>query len=431
MSEKRPILKYAKAVSVAFGMATAIVAGTSASSAQELQFMCSSDGNECETFRELFDRFEAENEGVTVVVEDVPYKAILENLPIQLAAGTGPDLAKVTDLGGLSKYYLDLSPYVDADYWESNFGTTQNWFRSDENDKGIYGMLTQLTVTGPFINLTLFEQAGVDIPGDDADWDTWAAAAKKVAKATGVTFPMAMDRSGHRIAGPAISYGAKLFDENGEPILVDDAFAAYVKKFVDWHKDGTMALDVWGGSGGTTYQDAKAEFINSDLVYYFSGSWQIQNLAESIGDAFDWKVVGSPCGAGGCSGMPGGSGVVGFAQTDHPELVAKLIDYIAREDNYTELTAKTLNIPAHAGVAANPVDYVGASEAASTALNAFAAQVEDLSPIAIKYQGYKHNRAMFNITLQRISQAIVGELTVEEAMDRAKGDLAEAMDQVK
>ena len=29
-------------------------------------------------------------------------------------AGTGPDIARVTDLGGLHKYYLDLAPYVDT-----------------------------------------------------------------------------------------------------------------------------------------------------------------------------------------------------------------------------------------------------------------------------------------------------------------------------
>lgn len=431
MIRKQSISNNVKALPIALAMATTVVMSSSAVLAQEVRFMCSSDGNECDTFRAILDRFEAENSGASVVIESVSYKAILESLPIQLAAGTGPDLAKVTDFGGLNKHYLDLTPHVDAEYWEANFGNTQDWFRSGPEDPGIYGMLSQLAVTGPFINVTLFEQAGVDIPGDDADWDTWVAAANKVAKATGVQFPMAMDRSGHRIAGPAISYGAKIFDETGEPILVDDAFTAYVEKFVEWHKDGTMAQDVWGGSGGNTYQDAKAEFTSGELVYYFSGSWQIQKIANDIGDAFDWKVVRSPCGEGGCTGMPGGNGVVGFRQTRHPELVAKIIDYLAREDSYTELTAKTLNIPAHAGVAAKSVDYVGASEASAAALNAFASQVADLSPIAFKYQGFKHNRAMFNITLQRVSQAIVGELTVEEAMQRAKDDLTEVMAQVK
>jgi alpha-1,4-digalacturonate transport system substrate-binding protein len=32
-------------------------------------------------------------------------------------------MARVTDLGGLSEYFLDLRPFVgDAAYWETNFG---------------------------------------------------------------------------------------------------------------------------------------------------------------------------------------------------------------------------------------------------------------------------------------------------------------------
>ncbi|MEP2704445.1 MAG: ABC transporter substrate-binding protein [Roseibium sp.] len=419
-------MKFTSNVAKGALLATMLV-GAGSVSAEEIRLMCSSDGNECEAAMEIISRFEADNPGVKVVMDKVPYKSILENLPVQLAAGTGPDIAKVTDLGGLNKFYLDIAPYVDRDYWEKSFGGTLDWYRAGPDDDGIYGMHSQLTITGPYINKTLFEQAGVEIPGADADWDTWVAAARKVADATQTPFPMAMDRSGHRIAGPAISYGAKLFDESGDPILVDDAFTAYVNKFVGWHNDGTMARDVWGASGGTSYQDAAQEFINGELVYYFSGSWQVQRMDSSIGDAFDWEVVGSPCGAAGCSGMPGGAGFVGFKDTKHPETVAKLIDYLAQEDNYAELTSKSLNIPAHSGVAAKGVTYVDASQKANDALNAWGAQVAQILPVAFKYQGYKNNRAMFNITLTRISQAIVGELSVEDAMARAKDDLAEAL----
>lgn len=406
---------------------TALSLTAGAALAEDIRFMCSADGNECEVLGELTSRFMAENPGVNVSIDKVPYKAILENLPVQLASGTGPDLAKVTDLGGLSKYYLDLSPYVDRDYWEKNFAETLNWYRPSEDDNGIYGMHSQLTITGAYINKTLFDQAGVAIPSAETSWDDWAEASRQVAKATETQFPMAMDRSGHRIAGPAMSTGAKMFDESGEPILVDDAFTAFMQKFVDWNNDGTMARDVWAGSGGSTYQDATKEFINGQLVYYYSGSWQVQKLDEEIGDAFDWEVTGSPCGEAGCTGMPGGSGIVGFKDTKSPEMVAKLIDFLAQQDNYAELAAKTKNIPAHLGVAASGVTYEGVSPAAAKALNAWSAQVGKILPVAYKYQGYKNNRAMFNITVQRVTQAIVGELSVEDAMARAKDDLKEAL----
>jgi len=80
------------ALSLAFGVAAAA----------EIRVACYSDGNECEVTQDLAKRFEAQNADVKVAVDKVPYKAILEQLPVQLAAGEGPDIARVTDLGGLS-----------------------------------------------------------------------------------------------------------------------------------------------------------------------------------------------------------------------------------------------------------------------------------------------------------------------------------------
>ena len=39
--------------------------------AQEIRFMCYSDGNECEVYDDVLSRFEAANPGVDVIVSDV------------------------------------------------------------------------------------------------------------------------------------------------------------------------------------------------------------------------------------------------------------------------------------------------------------------------------------------------------------------------
>ncbi|WP_438976355.1 ABC transporter substrate-binding protein [Roseicyclus sp.] len=397
--------------------------------AQEIRFMCYSDGNECEVYDDVLSRFEAANPGVDVIVDVVPYQAILENLPVQLAAGTGPDIAKVTDLGGLNQYYLDLTPHIDTGYWDESFGGTLGWYRVGDR-QGYYGLHSQLTITGAFANATLFEQAGVAMPGPTATWDEWAAASRAVAEATGTPFPMAIDRSGHRVAGPAISYGAQYFDADGNGSFA--GFDAFAEAFVGWNNDGTFARDVWASQGGATYQDAAQEFINGQLVFYYSGSWQVGRMDSQVGDLFDWQVVGSPCGpAGACSGMPGGAGIVGFEQTEHPEMVAAVINYLAQEDVYAEVAARTRNLPAHLGVASKGVAFEGASPAAQAALNAFAADLPDVSPIAFAYQGYPMNRAMFGITVERLSQAIVGELSVADAAARMGDDLAAALAESK
>ena len=209
----------------------ALMAGPALS--QELRLQCYSDGNECEVTGEIAKRFEAANAGAKIVIDKVPYKAVVETLPVQLAAGEGPDIARVTDLGGLNKYYLDLTPHLSAarqKAWNENFASTLPWFRAGPQDKGIYGLMSQLTVTGAYVNKTLFEQAKVPMPGDKATWDEWMAAADKVAKATKVPFAMAMDRSGHRFAPLAVAYGAKIFDAKGVPV-VDAGYQTAVKKF--------------------------------------------------------------------------------------------------------------------------------------------------------------------------------------------------------
>ncbi|MDH3772311.1 MAG: ABC transporter substrate-binding protein, partial [Nitrospirota bacterium] len=128
----------------------------------EVRITWYNDGNEGEVLRDLLDRFEADNPDIKVVVDTVAYQAILESLPVQLAAGEGPDIARVTDLGGLAQHYLDLSPHLgDTAYWEESFGPFLKWLRLPDDTSSIPGFMTQLTVTGPFVNKTLFEQAEV------------------------------------------------------------------------------------------------------------------------------------------------------------------------------------------------------------------------------------------------------------------------------
>jgi len=163
--------------------------------AGEIRVMCYQDGSECDVMADMAKRYEAQHAGTKIVLDMVPYKAIVEQLPVQLAAGQGPDIARVTDLGGLSKYYMDISPYIkDRKYWEAQYGSTLAWLRPSESDKGIYGLMSQLTVTGPFVNKTLFDQAKVPMPGAKATWEDWADAARKVAKATQTKSAMAWDR---------------------------------------------------------------------------------------------------------------------------------------------------------------------------------------------------------------------------------------------
>jgi len=395
-------------------------------SAQELRVQCYSDGNECEVTADIAKRFEAANAGIKIVIDKVPYKAVVETLPVQLAAGEGPDIARVTDLGGLNKYYLDLTPHLTparVKAWQDNFASTLPWFRAGPADKGIYGMMSQLTVTGGFVNKTLFEQAKVPMPGPTATWDDWMAASKKVADATKTPFAMAMDRTGHRFAPLAVAYGAKIFDAKGVPVI-DDGYKLAAKKFVDWNKAGLMPKEVWGGIGGSAYRDAFEEFANGRIVMYYSGSWQVRRMDTQVTKSFDWTVVPAPCGPAGCTAMPGGAAYVGLKRTKSPAAVAKFLDFLSQDANYSEMMARTENIPAHLGVAKAGVTY-NVSPLAKAALNSFVGDVAKILKPNFDLQGYRLNRAVFQPTAARLGQAVAGEMSTDDALRRLAADVDE------
>ena len=412
-------------------MACAALLSLTTSAWADIRVMCYQDGNECEVTADLIKRYEKQNPGAKVNLDVVPYKTVVEQLPIQLAAGQGPDIARVAEIGGLSKNYLDISPYLkDRKYWDTNFGNTLPWLRNKTADRGIYGFLSQITMTGPFVNKTLFDQAKVALPGPKATWEAWVDAARKVAKATQTQAAMAWDRSGHRFAGPAVSYGAKIFDAKGQ-LVVDDGYKTAISKFVAWHKDGTMLKDVWGGSGGSSYADTIGEFKNGRLVMVLSGSWQINRLQKEVGNAFDWVAVPNPCGPAACSGMPGGSAWVALKTTKSPKEVAQFLDFMAQEANVAEFASRTNTIPAHAGVAKRGLAYTSASPAAKAALTVFSEGTSTLAPAAYALQGYKYNRALMLPTVTRVTQAIVGEITVDEAVTKISADMNEAIKQAE
>ena len=195
---------------------------------------------------------------------------------------------------------------------------------------------------------------------------------------------------------------------------------------VDWHQDGTMIPDVWIGSGGN-YVAGNEQFVNGQVVFYMSGSWQIGQFADTIGNAFDWVAVPNPCGPAACTGMPGGAALVAIEGTEHPEEVARVMAYLASEEVLSEFYARTLFIPGHLGLAERGVEFETDMDLARDALSVFSNQVSTLDPVAYQAQAYPYNTTMFNATRDRLTQVLVGELTLDEAIARMQQDIDEGI----
>lgn len=412
-----------------------LLALAQAAQAVELDLMISDVDGKAGLVQELAGRYAADHPDVTIKLNTVGYNVIREQLAGQLEAGVGPDMAFVTNLGGLNPFYIDLTPYVDEAAWEEAYGAVLPWYRAGK-DSGIHGFHSEMTVTGPFVNRTMFEEAGVEIPAPGATWEDWAAAAQEVMDATGSYAGMIMDRSGHRFAGPAMSYGAAYFDDDGK-LIVDDGFRTFAQMMVDWHESGLMPPDIWPAVSGSKYANGNEMFFNQDVPFYMSGSWNTANVQENVGDKFDWAVVPVPCGPAGCGIMPGGQGLVAFDQgqtDDEKAAIAGFIDWMASTDVAREWYGRSFAIPAHAGLQAEGIDYVsfGASDAVSEGLNTFAAgagAAKEQTPQAYRLQGSPVGFVMYNATVEYLTPVINGEMSMDEAIERIQAELDENANQ--
>lgn len=400
-----------------------LVMGVAAQDPVELHITWYDDGNEGAVLRDLLDRFEAENPDIKVVIDTVAYNVILEQLPSQVQAGESPDIGRVTNFQSYLGYYLDLRPYLaDAEAFESYFPalTLASLRTADDESEGLYGIPTQFTITGPYINRTLFEQAGIPVPSDESDevsWDQWIEAATAVAEATETPYALAFDRSGHRWLGAAITEGTVLIQDDGTISFDDEGFRAFAEKFKAWHDEGVLPAEIWLGSGGS-YAPATDYFVNGQAVMYEAGSWQVGNFSNVIGDAFDWVAVPNPTGPGGSTGMPGGAVLVAFAGTEHPEEVARVFEYLAQPEVYAEFTARTLFVPGH--IALPEFEYETENEAAKAALTVFAAEAVKLSDQAFSLQYSPYFGPINTEIRDRLTQYMLGEITLDDVIARAQ-----------
>ncbi len=393
----------------------------------EIRFSYYADGNEADVMQGLVDKFMEANPNISVVLDVVPYQTIDEQLPIQVETGEGPDLARITNFGAFKGKLLDVRPYLeDPDYFENNFpAPVLAAMRADGDTSALSGFPDALTITGPYVNKTLFDQAGIEIPGEGTTWQEWTDITKQVAEATGVQYAISVDRTGHRFAGPAMSMGATLIDENGDFTVDTPGFRAYAELINSWHVDGVTPTEVW--LVGDSLNSCIDFFKSGDLVMCMSGSWQVNGLVKDVGDAFDWVVVPNPTGDGGSTGVAGGSAVVAFADSEHPEAVAKLMEFLIQPENFSEFSAQTLSLPAQEEVASMGVDFNTDQKAVLDALKAFTNEVPKLQDQAVALNVHPYAFAYYRNSANRIAQYLTGELTLDETMQRLQQDIDDAI----
>jgi multiple sugar transport system substrate-binding protein len=133
------------------------------------------------TMEQLIQEFMEANPHITVKSTFTGYKAFFDRLPVELAAGTGPDVwlcdGVLVDQYAAQGFALDLSDYVAA------LPNPENYFGIENNrspDGRLWAFPQGIQSSALFYNKEQFDKAGVAYPTDKWTLDDLRANAKKL-----------------------------------------------------------------------------------------------------------------------------------------------------------------------------------------------------------------------------------------------------------
>lgn len=141
-----------------------------------------------ENMRKVLDTYQERNPGVAIEIEHYAFGDYNQKIPLELAAGAGPDVLSTVDLIApqlikagtaldLTDYFATYQTDVGKDIEEIYFPAALDIFsRSDK----LYAVPYYVDPSFMWINKSLFEEAGLPLPTADWTWDEFHDLAKQL-----------------------------------------------------------------------------------------------------------------------------------------------------------------------------------------------------------------------------------------------------------
>ncbi|SDI40107.1 carbohydrate ABC transporter substrate-binding protein, CUT1 family [Arthrobacter subterraneus] len=318
---------------------------------ETMSYVYFTDGPDEQATRDLIAEFEDEYD-VTVELEVLPYADLVTSVQARLSGGNAPDVVRLTGLTDFRADLLDLRTYLGEDYADEFLPGPVTGATGDNGE--LLAVPSDATLNGPFINVDMFKEAGVELPDAAAPW-TWEEmvdSATEVQETTGSEYAFAMDKSGHRVSTILSQYGTALVAGN-EAVLDTAKAEQALTPLIEMMGDTRMPRDFWLGSG-TRYEGANEIFLAQDTPIYLSGNWQVGQFAANA--EFDWAVAPNPC-AEECGGFPGGKYMAALAEGPNPALAAEFIRFMNTAENQETFITAGGFLPTRADLSEEGVEY--------------------------------------------------------------------------
>lgn len=296
---------------------------------------------------EALDLFEEKNPGVTVETSFSAIDAYIPKLATQIASGSQPDLFLIpmesvkeyTQKGATS----DLSEYIgDVITVDDIPETTQ---KIGQIDGTFYGFTLGTATYAWAYDPIAFEEAGVDAPGAGFTWDDLIDAGEKIRAASGGAKAAVTDPGGY------IAHFGTYLDQNGKLMFTEDGELGFeesdLEEWFDLMEDlrdsgattdpqTTSTLDQSMQNSGFALGKSAGEFIAASITGAFVDTIGEEHVALAPLPS-DTEIVGL--------GMAGTNVAAVSPESEHPEVAAKLLDFLINDPEAAEILGLTRGIP--------------------------------------------------------------------------------------
>ncbi|MCY1151737.1 MAG: sugar ABC transporter substrate-binding protein [Sphaerochaetaceae bacterium] len=371
-----------------------------------LSVMWFNDANESDVFLDTIDEYLKANENVKVDMQVVSFSEYEQKLKLMISGGNPPDIARVTNnhLSSLGSSLEPINNYVDdISAVEDMFMPGSIAFAKDGDNLLAYP--TEATANGMLVNLTAWENAGIDVKelSKTWTWEQWEDAVKEVIKANdGMKYGLALDFSPHRYSTILFEFGGRQMNlDQSEVEFTNEGTINSINWFKRLHDEGLIPSSVWLGS------ENPAELFQAGLVAcHIGGSWNINTYNTNVKD-FEWCAVNTPKEEI-RSSVPGGKFIASFKDSENKEEAMKLMAAFSSKESNEKYCADTFNLSARVDT---DVPYISNKED-------FTVFSEDLKVTpaftALEWKASSLNK-VYSYIREQIVQVLMGNISAEEA----------------
>ena len=383
-----------------------------------LEILLSGDTTEGSPMQKAVERFNAEyaDKGIQAQVNEISLSDLPTQVSNRIRAGKLPALVKNTT--------NTFEQFTDNFYPLDETGLDPNDFTMNYSVRGGRFVSTTLNSTsvGLFLNTTLWDEAGVPYPTTEEErwtWDEFVEALKTVMERTGCE-GIAIEHSQQRMQTLLYQFGSRITPADDPYTLVFDSPETRegMEYFINLVKDGVATYtDIVG------IDTAANTFKSGRVAAHIGGNWSLTDFAENI-TGFEWAPVLMPY-AKEKATMIGGNLLSIFDGSGQEKEAIEFVKWFYQPENYKQYLADANYL---SGMKSLDVDYT--LEELAVFQQELAASCntpnEDMM-IQVNHPGASYG----NTIRDNWTQAIVGEITVDEAIDRIINDIIIAYPDVK